>query len=47
MKAKTKKRLTIEIEPALHNQAKCQAYAEGKTITTKILELIKGWLKNV
>jgi predicted HicB family RNase H-like nuclease len=45
MQPKTKKRLTLEIDKTLHAQAKCKAYQEGKTITNKITELIKEWLK--
>jgi hypothetical protein len=45
MKKRTKKRLTIEIEPSLHHQAKCKAYAENTNITVKVTELIKEWLR--
>ena len=41
---KNPKRLTIEIDPELHTEVKYRAYKEGKTITVKILELLKKWL---
>ena len=40
-----KKRLICEVEPELHRQAKLRAYEEDKTLTQKIVELIKTWLK--
>lgn len=39
------KRLTVEIDETLHQQAKTQAYAESKTLKEKIIELLKKWLK--
>jgi len=40
-----KKRLTVEIDKELHNEAKCKAYSEGKTLKEKIIELLKEWLR--
>lgn len=42
---KMNKRLTIEIPAELHREAKTKAYGEGKTIRTKLIELIRIWLK--
>lgn len=39
------KRLTVEINSELHNKAKAEAYAEGKTLKEKIEELLEKWLK--
>ena len=39
------KRLTIEVPTEMHTQAKSQAYAEGKTLKTKLIELIRDWLR--
>jgi predicted HicB family RNase H-like nuclease len=38
------KRLTVEIDEKLHAKAKSRAYAEGKSIKEKIMELLEGWL---
>jgi len=39
------KRLTIEIDEDLRQQAKARAYAQGQTLKQKIVELIREWLK--
>ena len=39
-----KKRLTVEVDKVLHDKAKSKAYAEGKTLKDKVIELLKGWL---
>jgi predicted HicB family RNase H-like nuclease len=39
------KRLTVEIDEKLHAEVKSRAYAEGKSIKEKIIELLEGWLK--
>lgn len=41
----SEKRLTVEIDEKLHAEAKGRAYAEGKTLKNKIIELLKEWLK--
>jgi hypothetical protein len=38
------KRLTVEIDKALHDKAKSKAYGEGKTLKEKIIELLRKWL---
>ena len=44
-KTMEQKRLTIEVPTEMHTQAKSQAYAEGKTLKTKLIELIRDWLR--
>ena len=39
------KRLTVEIDEELHNEAKSKSYSEGKTLKDKVVELLKDWLK--
>lgn len=39
------KRLTVEIDEELHAEAKSKAYAEGKTLKEKIVELLLKWLR--
>jgi predicted HicB family RNase H-like nuclease len=39
------KRLTVEIDEELHNEAKSKAYSEGKTLKDKIIELLRDWLR--
>jgi len=39
------KRLTIEIDEEIRKNAKARAYAEGRTLKEKIVELIREWLK--
>lgn len=41
-----KKRLTVEIDDEMHQEAKGKAYLEGKTLTAKIVELVKAWLQS-
>ncbi len=41
------KRLTVEINTQLHNEAKSRAYAEGSNLKEKIIELLKAWLHKV
>lgn len=38
------KRLTVELSPELHAKAKFTAYSEGKTLKSKIEELLSKWL---
>lgn len=38
------KRLIVEIEKDLHDKIKGKAYAEGKTIKGKVLELLDTWM---
>jgi len=40
-----KPRMTVEIDEKLKQEAKSRAYAEGKTLKEKIIELLKNWLK--
>lgn len=40
------KRLTVEIEPSLHAEAKTKAYSEGKTLKEKVVELLVSWLRS-
>jgi tRNA isopentenyl-2-thiomethyl-A-37 hydroxylase MiaE len=39
-----KKRLICEIDKELHQKAKVRAYQENKTLTDKMVELIREWL---
>lgn len=40
---KTPKRVTVEVEPELHRQAKIKAASEGRTIADVVRELLAGW----
>lgn len=44
-KRNSKPRLVIEVEDIFIKQAKSRAYAEGKTLKEKIIELLTDWLK--
>ena len=39
------KRLVVELDEELHKVTKAKAYAEGKTLKEKIIELLSEWLK--
>lgn len=39
------KRLTVEIDKELHNNAKLKAYSKGMTLKEVIINLLKKWLK--
>ncbi len=44
-KDKKVKRVTVDVSPDTHRQAKVKAAAEGITVSDKVRELLFGWLK--